>query len=135
MCQGESRLGADVSLLARVYPNVHLGSRVRVAEFVILGEPPRNSAAGELALRVGADSLIRSHSVIYSDTTIGDHFQTGHGVLVREECVIGAGCSVGSGSIIEFKVRIGNSVRLHSRVFVPEYSVLDDACWLGPNVV
>src|SRR5207244_13623393 len=49
MCQGESRLGADVSPLARVYPNVHLGSRVRVAEFVILGEPPRNSAAGELA--------------------------------------------------------------------------------------
>jgi acetyltransferase-like isoleucine patch superfamily enzyme len=26
-------------------------------------------------------------------------------------------------------------VRLHSHVFVPEFSVLEDECWLGPNVV
>ena len=26
-------------------------------------------------------------------------------------------------------------MRLHSNVFVPEYSVLEDDCWLGPNVV
>jgi len=32
-------------------------------------------------------------------------------------------------------VHIGNRVRLHSNVFVPELSVLEDDCWLGPNVV
>jgi acetyltransferase-like isoleucine patch superfamily enzyme len=26
-------------------------------------------------------------------------------------------------------------VRVHSQCFVPEFSVLEDGCWLGPNVV
>ena len=32
-------------------------------------------------------------------------------------------------------MKIGNNVRIHSQVFVPEYSVLEDNAWLGPNVV
>lgn len=43
--------------------------------------------------------------------------------------------SIGSGSNVEHHVRIGNRVRLHSNVFVPELTVLEDDCWLGPNVV
>jgi acetyltransferase-like isoleucine patch superfamily enzyme len=30
---------------------------------------------------------------------------------------------------------MGNGVRLHSHCFVPERSVLEDGCWLGPRVV
>jgi acetyltransferase-like isoleucine patch superfamily enzyme len=30
---------------------------------------------------------------------------------------------------------LGDRVRLHSNVFVPEYSVLEHDCWIGPNVV
>jgi acetyltransferase-like isoleucine patch superfamily enzyme len=30
---------------------------------------------------------------------------------------------------------MGNGVRIHSQAFVPEYSVLEDNCWIGPNVV
>ncbi|MCS7221192.1 MAG: N-acetyltransferase [Anaerolineae bacterium] len=26
-------------------------------------------------------------------------------------------------------------MRIHSQAFVPEYSILEDGCWLGPNVV
>jgi len=128
-------LAADVSALARVHDNVHLGDRVRVSEFVILGQPPGRSISGDLPLHIGDDSLIRSHTVIYAGTTIGRRFQTGHGALIREACVIGDDCAVGTGSVLEFRVRMGSSVRLHSRVFVPEFSILEDGCWLGPNVV
>jgi acetyltransferase-like isoleucine patch superfamily enzyme len=117
------------------HPNVVLGVGSSVDPFVILGRPPRGAQPGELALRIGVNAVIRSHTVIYAGTTIGDNFQVGHNALIREFTVIGNDCSVGSGSIIEFKVVVGNGVRLHSNVFVPEYCRLEDGCWIGPNAV
>ena len=38
-------------------------------------------------------------------------------------------------SIVEHHVRIGNGVRVHSGAFVPEYSILEPNCWIGPRVV
>ena len=49
--------------------------------------------------------------------------------------MIGDDCSIGSGSVVEFRVKLGSGVRVHSQVFIPEYSVLEDGCWIGPNVV
>jgi acetyltransferase-like isoleucine patch superfamily enzyme len=118
-----------------IHPNVQLPADAVIGAFVILGEPPRDKQSGELETRIGARPVIRSHTVIYAGNVIGDDFQTGHGVLVREENQIGDRVSIGSHSIVEHHVIIGNNVRLHSNVFVPEYSVLEQDCWLGPNVV
>ncbi len=120
---------------AQIFPNVFFTEEPTLGAFVILGEPPRGKKAGELATRLGARAVIRSHTVIYAGNVIGDDFQTGHGVLIREENQIGDNVSVGSHTIVEHHVKIGNHARLHSNVFVPEFSVLEDDCWLGPNVV
>ncbi len=119
----------------RIFPNVELGPGATLGAYAIIGEPPRGKKPGALATRIGARAVIRSHTVIYAGNAIGDDFQTGHGVLVREENQIGNNVSIGSHSIVEHHVVIGNNVRLHSNVFVPEFSVLEDNCWLGPNVV
>lgn len=124
----------DADRLSIVYPNVHLAD-AEVGPFVVLGQPPRGKKPGEIPLHLGPGACIRSHTVMYAGSRIGTHFQSGHGVLVREDCVIGDDCSVGTGSVVEFKVTMGNRVRLHSNVFVPEFSILEDECWLGPNVV
>lgn len=118
-----------------IHPNVILGVEPTLGAFVVLGEPPRGRAPGELETRIGARAVIRSHTVIYAGNVIGDDFQTGHGVLIREENQIGSRVSIGSHSVVEHHVRIGDNVRLHSNVFVPEFSILEDDCWLGPNVV
>ena len=118
-----------------IYPNVHLDAGATVGDFCILGEPPQGQEPGELETRIGAEANIRSHTVIYAGNQIGNHFQTGHGVLIRESNEIGDHVSIGSHSMVEHHVKIGNGVRLHSNVFVPEFSVLEDECWLGPNVV
>ncbi|HZQ06973.1 MAG TPA: acyltransferase [Anaerolineae bacterium] len=122
-------------MTTKIFPNVHFTDEPTLGEFVIVGEPPRGKHAGELETRIGARALIRSHTVIYAGNRIGDDFQTGHGVLVREENEIGNHVSIGSHSVVEHHVKIGNGVRLHSNVFVPEFSILEDDCWLGPNVV
>ena len=120
---------------SKIYSNTQFGANAAIGDFCVIGEPPRGKKAGELATRVGARAVIRSHTVIYAGNVIGDDFQTGHGALVREENQIGDNVSIGSHSIIEHHVKIGNGVRIHSNVFVPEFSILEDDCWLGPNVV
>jgi acetyltransferase-like isoleucine patch superfamily enzyme len=125
----------EVEPLIRVFPNVRLGERVRIDDFCVLGRPARGREPGAFSLVIGDDSVIRSHTVIYGGVQIGKRFECGHGVLVREGSVIGDDCSVGSGSVVEFEVRIENGVRLHSQCFVPEHSVLEAGCWLGPRVV
>jgi acetyltransferase-like isoleucine patch superfamily enzyme len=121
--------------LTRIYRNVTLGPGMVVEDFCILGVPPRGKADGELETRIGEGAFLRSHTVVYSGNRIGRNFQTGNKVNIRELNDIGDDVSVGTLSVIEHHVRIGNGVRIHSQVFVPEYSVLEENAWLGPNVV
>lgn len=119
----------------RVYRNVLLGADCFIEDFVIIGRPPKGFADGELETRIGAAAMIRSHTVIYSGNVIGDRFATGHGVLIREQNIIGSDVSIGSHSIIEHHVTIGDRVRVHSGAFIPEFSLLEDGAWIGPHVV
>jgi acetyltransferase-like isoleucine patch superfamily enzyme len=125
----------STSTTVLVYPGVAFQGEPRLGPFVIIGEPARGREAGDVATTIGVEAHVRSHSVVYDGNRIGDRFQTGHGVLVREDNIIGDDVSIGSGSVVEHHVRIGSGVRLHSNVFVPEFSVLEDNCWIGPNVV
>src|SRR5213078_1955700 len=100
-----------------------------------VGTPPRGAADGELATTIGDRAVIRSHTVVYAGNVIGRNFQTGNKVNIRELNDIGDNVSVGTLSGIEHHVKIGNNVRIHTQAFVPEFSVLEDGCWLGPNVV
>lgn len=118
-----------------MYKNVFIGNGTKIDDFCVLGYPPGKYLPGELELRIGIGGIIRSHTCIYAGVTIGDSFQSGHHVLIRQNTIIGNECSVGSGCILEHNISMGNQVRLHSNVFVPEYTVFEDECWIGPNVV
>ena len=86
-------------------------------------------------LEIGSDALIRSGSIIYSNSKIGEHFQTGHQVTIREKSEIGNHVSIGTLSDIQGLCHIGNYVRLHSNVHIGQHSVLDDYVWIFPYVV
>jgi len=119
----------------KLYPNVKLGRNARIGAFVVIGVPPRGKKAGELPTIIGDNAVIRSHTVIYAGNVIGDNFQTGHAAIIREENEIGDDVSIGTHSVVEHHVKIGHRVRIHSQAFIPEYSILEDECWIGPNVV
>ncbi len=118
-----------------IYPNVTIGKNANIGEYVVIGEPPRGSEAGQLPTYIGDNAIIRSHTVIYAGNKIGNNFQTGHHVLVREENEMGDDVSIGSGSVVEHHVFIGNGVRIHSQAFIPELCILEEGCWIGPNAV
>lgn len=119
----------------KIFAGVVLGDGSVVEDYCILGTPPRGKKPGELATTIGARAVLRSHTVVYAGNKIGDDFQTGNKVNIRESNEIGNNVSIGTLSVIEHHVRIGNGVRMHSQVFVPEFTVIEDDAWLGPNVV
>ena len=119
----------------RIYVGVLLGEDTVVEDYCVLGIPPRGNREGEIQTSIGPKAHLRTHTVIYAGNRIGRNFQTGNKANIRELNEIGDNVSVGTLSVIEHHVRIGNNVRIHSQAFVPEYSILEDNAWIGPNVV
>ena len=89
----------------------------------------------EHPLVIGEESLIRSHTIIYGDVTIGAYFQSGHRVTIRENVVIGHHTRIGTNSDMQNGVRIGNHVNIHSDVFISDKNVIEDYVWIFPKVM
>ena len=117
-----------------IYPNVILGDGVLIEPPSILGKPPRGAEPGQLVLRIGAGCHIRPFSTIYAGTEIGDNFQTGQGVSIREDNIIGGNVSVGTNSVLEFNNKIGDKSRIHSNCFL-EMVTVGKYVFIGPHVV
>jgi UDP-3-O-[3-hydroxymyristoyl] glucosamine N-acyltransferase len=86
-------------------------------------------------LTIGDNAVIRSGSIIYSGSHIGNNFQTGHHVTIREQTEMGNNVSIGTLSDIQGHCKFGNYVRLHSNIFVPMLSQIDDCVWIFPCTV
>lgn len=86
-------------------------------------------------LIIGENSIIRSGSIIYGGSTIGDYFQCGHQVTIREKTVIGNHCSIGTLSDIQGDCVIGDYTRCHSNVHIGMKSQIGKYVWIYPYVV
>ena len=113
-----------------VHKNVQVGISVVLEDFVILGYPGSGSDAKTL---IGDDSIIRSHTVVYSGNRIGSHFSTGHNVLIREDNQIGNHVTIGSHSVIEGDCVIDDKATIHSNVYLGEETHVGEyiaaPCW------
>jgi acetyltransferase-like isoleucine patch superfamily enzyme len=89
---------------------------------------------GDTTLRLGARANIRSGAIIYAGVTIGRDFQTGHNVVIREENVIGDHVGIWSNSVIDYGCRIGNNVKIHTNVYVAQFTIIEDDAFLAPGV-
>ena len=119
--------------------NVTLGENSFIGANCIIGEYWMDFCIGRKKhchpLIIGKDALIRSGSIIYAGSTMGEGFQTGHQVTIREKAKIGNHVSVGTLSDIQGNCEIGNYVRMHSNVHIGQLSVADDFVWIYPYVV
>jgi acetyltransferase-like isoleucine patch superfamily enzyme len=118
-----------------IHANVNLGVDHHLDDFVVIGVLPREAQTQGLHTWIGPGAIIRSHTVIYAGNRIGANFRTGHSVTIRELNDIGDNVSIGTHSTIEHHVKMGDRVRVHSNVFIPEYSILEDEAWIGPGAV
>ena len=87
------------------------------------------------SLVIGDKAIIRSNTIIYCGSQIGNDFQTGHHVTVRENSQIGDNVSIGTNSDIQCDCVVGNFVRIHSRVFMAPLTNVSDYVWIFPGVI
>ena len=84
--------------------------------------------------KIGARATIRAGAIIYGDVKIGDDFQTGHHVLVREHTRVGRHVLVGTQSVIDGHTTIGNFVKIETHVYIPTHVNIGDFVFIGPGV-
>jgi acetyltransferase-like isoleucine patch superfamily enzyme len=83
---------------------------------------------------VGSDARLRSGTVVYGGSSIGDRFQTGHHVVIREACVIGDDVAIWSNTVVDYSCRIGDRVKIHANCYVAQYTEIMEDAFLAPGV-
>jgi acetyltransferase-like isoleucine patch superfamily enzyme len=82
---------------------------------------------------IGARARIRSNTVIYTNVRIGDDLETGHGVVIREENVIGDHFNIWNNSVVDYGCHIGNNVKIHNNIYVAQFTVIEDDVFVAPG--
>jgi len=147
----------DIHPTAIVDPDAVLGERVRIGPFavlhegvtldddvvvdshVVLGHPAADRFAGaDRAVepcRIGAGSVVRSHSVIYEGVTIGRDFQSGHHVCIRRGAVLGDDVAAAIGVDLQGEMTVGDHVRINSHCVIGRGTVLEDFVWMAGGII
>lgn len=133
----EDGVFVDYNVIVRNYVTIKAGGNIGVG--CILGEYLAdfytNRESKNYPLTIGQKSIIRSQTVIYANSIIGDNFQTGHHVTIRENSEIGNHVRIGTYSDIQGDCTIQDYVNIHSNVFIAQKSVIKKYAWLFPHVV
>jgi len=116
-----------------VLGTTQVGEGLSSDEGVLLGVASDRGRFG--ALRLGGAARLRSGTVLYQGARIGDRFQTGHNVVVREETVIGDDVSVWSNSVIDYGCLVRDGVKIHCNCYVAQFTEIEEGAFLGPGVV
>lgn len=91
-------------------------------------------APGANPVRLGNGARIRAGSIIYADVIAGLDFQTGHHVLVREKTTIGDHVVIGTNTVIDGMVAIGDFVKIESNCYIPTHTIIGSRVFFGPGV-
>jgi acetyltransferase-like isoleucine patch superfamily enzyme len=115
-----------------MWHDAQVGVGLHADPHVILGYTPARPVGEPLFL--GPDARLRSGTVVYGGSTIGARFETGHNVIVREQCTIGDDVCVWSGTVIDYGCRIGRAVKVHCNCYVAQFTEIGDEAFLAPGV-
>jgi len=133
-----------ISKKAKIGNNVKFGNFVTVYDDVEIGDNCIIDSYCEIGcsngrekgpLKIGANSRIRSHSLLYAGSQISKNLVTGHHVIIRENMKIGKGFQAGIFCAVEGESVIGDYVRLRSDVKVGQFSKIGNYVWIFPLTV
>lgn len=113
-------------------PDVTMIGKVIIGQNAVIQPGVTLGSREDGTLAIGANAIIRSGTVIYSDVTIGDNLKTGHNALIRENTLIGDDTLVGTNVVIDGNVTIGSNVSLQTNAYVTSFTAIEDKVFMGP---
>ena len=125
--------GVEIGPYTIIHENVWIKKNTKIGAFCEIGLPTH--LAKEEKLEIGEQSNIRSHSVIYVGSRLGNGLQTGHHVCIRENSEIAQGVQLGSRTDVQGDCSIGEYTKLHADVHVGKKSKIGSFVWLFPEVL
>lgn len=117
-----------------------IGAGTLLAEDVIIGHPAKTSLVetrnflNSSGATVGERCVLRSGTVIYEGSTLGNNVRGGHHVVIRENAQIGDDCAFGNGAVVREYARLGKNVHIMDHVVITEGAQLGDNIFIGPGV-
>ena len=117
-----------------VAARILLASPNQIDPQAIVGAVPGRTIE-DTSLEIGPHATVRAFTVIYAGSRIGSHLETGHGTVIREENRIGDHLSIWNNSTIDYGCVIGNNVRIHTGVYVAQFTTIEDEVFLAPGVM
>ncbi len=115
-----------------IHKNVKTGRNCLINEGVEVGRLYKGLKDNAKTI-IGDNCVLRRGTVIYASVKIGNNFQTGHFVLIRQENIIGDDVSIGSSTELGLRNVIGDNTRIHSGCFLEDV-ILGKDVFVGPNV-
>ena len=114
--------------------SIQIEGSVRIAGYVKIGRGVRIEAFVSLQdCEIGANSLIRSFSVVSNSVCIGTGCTVGPGAFIRDHVVTNSSCLIGSNAEVA-RSEIGSRVKISHYCFVGDSKIQDDVI-LGAGVV
>jgi acetyltransferase-like isoleucine patch superfamily enzyme len=101
--------------------------------WVVIGERSGRPGVDHAGV-LGAHAHLRRGTILYAGSVIDAHLETGHFVVVREQCRIGDDVSIWSHTVVDYGVTIGNHVSLHTELYLSQYTTIEDDVFCAPGV-
>jgi acetyltransferase-like isoleucine patch superfamily enzyme len=133
--------GSNVQGPARIGNSVFFGERTSVGfpsqrQILQFQEGETESPWIDSATtKIGNHCIIRTESVIYAGSQIGNNVRMGHNTLIREQVTIGENTLVGTGVVIDGNTSVGKNVSIQTNVYIPWQTMIEDHVFLGPNCI
>lgn len=122
-----------------IYDHVIIGDNTIICNDCVIGEPLQDYYDKENyenpPTEIGANSLIRSHAIIYAGCRFGNNFVTGHNITLREYTVFGEHCRVGTGCDIQGYANFGNYCWLLAELHICQHSNIGNFVFIYPYVI
>jgi len=123
-----------------IYDNVIVGDNSIICNDCVIGEPTSAYYKDTVnytnpPVTIGSDSLIRSHSIIYAGSNLGEGLITGHRITVREGSNIGKNCLISTLADIQGRCKIGDYTRIYSNVHIGELTEIGNFVFIFPYTI
>ncbi|MDD4979705.1 MAG: acyltransferase [Candidatus Omnitrophica bacterium] len=114
---------------------VILGSGHKIDRGAILGYRLNRRIPEDDRLVIGKRATVRSGTVIYLGSVIGNNLETGHNAVIREQNRIGDNFSIWNNSTVDYGCKIGHNVKIHCNCYIAQFTTIEDDCFFAPGVI
>lgn len=120
--------------------NTHISDNVVIGSHCVLGVVPtgnqhmRKSDLLQKTLKIGPNTRIGNHVVIYNGTEIAEGVFIADQASIRENITVGEGTIIGRNAMIELNTRIGAHCTIQTLAYVTGDTVIEDNVFIGPHV-